>query len=73
MNRFLIAMMALVVSGSGAVYASSPSNLDTLNGRVGTLEAQMGSHGGADPSNADCSERAAHAGCAICCQSCGES
>ena len=45
MNRFLIAMMALVVSGSGAVYASSPSNLDTLNGRVGTLEAQMGSHG----------------------------
>lgn len=45
MNRFLVAMMALVVGGSGTAFASSRVSQDVLASRIGALETQVADHG----------------------------
>jgi tol-pal system protein YbgF len=45
MNRFLVAVVALIVSGNGAAFASSNFSLNGLADRVGALETQASNHG----------------------------
>nr|WP_319514111.1 tol-pal system protein YbgF [uncultured Cohaesibacter sp.] len=45
MNRFLVAMVAVVVGGSGAALASSQTSQNGLSSRIGALETQVAEHG----------------------------